>query len=158
MHTASLVSAHNLADEISALYAHINAATFSLLEKIRAFEAWLKLWLLAPFPKTEAAFREGRLSYSKARAVTRVANADNEHHFLNIAYHATASQTERIVRNHINVIAAAQGDTFSKRSLTFYWLPDGCLSFKGCLTADQEHDTRGMYKAVCQDQEPISCA
>ncbi|MCH8143053.1 MAG: hypothetical protein IH908_15815 [Proteobacteria bacterium] len=44
----------------------------------------------------------------------------------------------------------------------------GCLSFKGCLTADQgalflkslerafaEHDTREMYKAVCQDQEPI---
>ena len=198
MLAASLASAHNLADEISTLYAHINAATFSLLEKIRAFDElglyaqlnckstahWLNFACgiglvagrekvrvakaLATLPKTEAAFREGRLSYSKARAVTRVANADNEHHFLNIAYHATASQTERIVRNHINVIAAANNDTFSKRSLTFYWLPDGCLSFKGCLTADQgalflkslerafaEHDTREMYQAVCQDQEPI---
>ena len=162
MLAASLASAHNLADEISTLYAHINAATFSLLEKIRAFDElglyaqlnckstahWLNFACgiglvagrekvrvakaLATLPKTEAAFREGRLSYSKARAVTRVANADNEHHFLNIAYHATASQTERIVRNHINVIAAANNDTFSKRSLTFYWLPDGCLSFKGC--------------------------
>ncbi|MCZ6642683.1 MAG: DUF222 domain-containing protein, partial [Gammaproteobacteria bacterium] len=198
MFASPLPLVHELADEISTLYAHINAATFALIEKIRVFDElglygqlnckstahWLNFACgiglvagrekvrvakaLATLPKTEAAFREGRLSYSKARAVTRVATADNEHHFLNIAYHATASQTERIVRNHINVIAAEQSDTRSKRSLTFHWLSDGCLSFKGCLTADQgalflksleqafnEHDTRELYAAALEDREPI---
>ena len=105
----TLASAHNLADEISTLYAHINAASFSLLEKIRAFDecgAYAQLnckstahWLnfacgiglvagrekvrvakaLVELPKTQAAYREGRLSYSKARALTRVATAENEH-------------------------------------------------------------------------------
>ncbi|MCZ6643461.1 MAG: DUF222 domain-containing protein [Gammaproteobacteria bacterium] len=197
MYTSSLASAHDLGNEISTLYAHINAATFTFLEKIREFDTlglygalnckstahWLNFACgiglvagrekvrvakaLAELPKTQAAFREGRLSYSKARAVTRVATADNEHHFLNIAYHSTASQTERIVRNHINVMTAER-DSFGKRSLTYHWLADGCLSFKGRLTADQgamfiksleqafaAHDSREMYAAVLEDHEPM---
>ncbi len=194
----TLATAHTLADEISTLYAHINAASFLLLEKIRAFDkcgAYAQLnckstahWLnfacgiglvagrekvrvaraLAELPKTQAAYREGRLSYSKARALTRVATVENEHHFLNIAYHATASQTERIVRNHLNVIAVSDEDLASKRTLSYHWLVDGSLSFKGRLTADQgalflkslehafaEHDSRELFQAACEDKEPM---
>ncbi|MCZ6852907.1 MAG: DUF222 domain-containing protein [Gammaproteobacteria bacterium] len=195
---STLATAHELAGEISTLYAHINAATFTLLEKIREFDD-LQLygdlncrstahWLnyacgiglgagrekvrvahaLATLPEIESAFREGRVSYSKVRALTRVATAENETHFLNIAYHSTASQTERIVRNHQNVIAASESDTFTRRSLEFLWLSDGSLSFKGRLSADQgalflkaldqaflENEGRDFY-AVLDRKEPVN--
>ncbi len=95
-----------LGNEISRLAAQIHAANYRLLVMIREFderEAWLDLgmkscahWLswrcgtnvhtgrekvrvahaLAELAKISAAFEQGRLSYSKVRAVTRVANGD----------------------------------------------------------------------------------
>ena len=44
-----------------------------------------------------AAFGSGELSYSKARAVTRVATPETEETLVEWARHATAAQLERIV-------------------------------------------------------------
>jgi hypothetical protein len=44
----------------------------------------------------DAAFATGKLSYSKVRAITRVATPDTEQDFLDISSHATASQIERL--------------------------------------------------------------
>jgi hypothetical protein len=44
----------------------------------------------------DAAFAEGKLSYSKVRAITRVATPETERGFLDIAPHATASQIEKL--------------------------------------------------------------
>jgi hypothetical protein len=44
----------------------------------------------------DAAFAAGKLSYSKVRAITRVATAETEQDFLDISTNATASQIERL--------------------------------------------------------------
>jgi hypothetical protein len=161
------VNAEPLARRISTLYAHINAATFELLELIRQFDedgcyvefnakstaAWLNYACgIAPgaarekvrvaralqaLPRTATAFREGRLSYSKVRAITRVAELATEDHFLNVAFHATAAQTERIVRDwrkvaQRNRAALTAHDT---RTLEWWWDEQGMLVIKGRLPA-----------------------
>src|SRR3954470_13881260 len=52
---------------------------------------------LTSLPATAAAFAAGRLSYSKVRALTRVANKENEDVLVSMGEHATGGQIERIV-------------------------------------------------------------
>jgi hypothetical protein len=47
---------------------------------------------------TRAAFARGELSYSKVRAITRVADASNDAELVELARHATAAQLEEVVR------------------------------------------------------------
>ena len=116
--------AASLGEEITELAAHIHAATFLLLQKIREFdelEGWIlpglascAHWLqwqcgtnlgaarekvrvaraLPELPKISKSFSEGRISYSKVRAMTRVATAENEEVLLSIARHGTAAHVE----------------------------------------------------------------
>ena len=58
---------------------------------------------LPELPLMRQAFAEGRLSYSKVRALTRVATPEREEELLNVALSATASQVERLVRSIRNV-------------------------------------------------------
>ena len=53
---------------------------------------------LVGLPDTAAAFSAGRISYSKVRALSRVATHETEGFLLNIAEHGTAGHLERIVR------------------------------------------------------------
>jgi hypothetical protein len=53
---------------------------------------------LRGLPLIEVAFAEGRLSYSKVRALTRIAEPDTEVALLELAVELTASQVERTVR------------------------------------------------------------
>ena len=116
-----------LGDEIAELAAHLDAGTYRLLELIREFDAregwhsgfrtcahWLS-WrtgidlgaarekvrvarALEHLPLLSAAMRRAELSYSKARALTRVATAENEEELMGFAQHATASHVETLVR------------------------------------------------------------
>src|SRR3954452_16639854 len=54
---------------------------------------------LTGLPLLAAAFAEGRLSHSKVRALTRIAEPDSEASLLELAIETTASQTERFVRS-----------------------------------------------------------
>lgn len=54
--------------------------------------------LLRRLPLVTAAFERGELSYSKVRAITRVATPDNEADLVELGRNATASQLERVVR------------------------------------------------------------
>ncbi|MCX6469979.1 MAG: DUF222 domain-containing protein [Corynebacteriales bacterium] len=54
---------------------------------------------LPDLPRVSEAFVDGRLSYSKVRAITRVATPDREEELVNVALSATAAQVERIVRS-----------------------------------------------------------
>ena len=54
---------------------------------------------LGGLPLIAEAFAEGRLSYSKVRALTRIAEPDTEQSLLQVANEMTASQTERLVRS-----------------------------------------------------------
>lgn len=62
------------------------------LEKLRVARA---LWLL---PSIDTAFREGELSYSQVRALTRVADSDNVEALLDYARTATAEHLEQYCR------------------------------------------------------------
>lgn len=59
---------------------------------------------LEELPHVRGAFERGELSYSKARALTRVENVEREQDLLDLARHATASQLERLVRCHRRVV------------------------------------------------------
>jgi hypothetical protein len=61
-------------------------------EKVRVARALEKL------PKVAAAMACGKLSYSKAREITRVASAETEDSLLMIAEHGTAAHVEKLVR------------------------------------------------------------
>ena len=116
-----------LGDEIARLSAHINAATYRLLVLLHDFDeqgGWATFnscahWLswrtgislgparekvrvarrLPSLPLISAAFKTGDISYSKVRAMTRIADADNEAMLLDFARHGTASHVERMVRH-----------------------------------------------------------
>jgi len=53
---------------------------------------------LEQLPATVAAFERGELSYSKVRAITRVATPEGEHELVELARTATAAQLETIIR------------------------------------------------------------
>src|SRR5215213_840852 len=53
---------------------------------------------LGGMPLTAGAFAQGRLSYSKVREITRVADAATEVELVELAGHTTASQLARVVR------------------------------------------------------------
>ena len=68
-------------------------------EKVRTAQA------LRTLPEISAAFADGRLSYSKVRALTRVAHVHDEDLLLAYALQATAAQVEERCRQIRNVIA-----------------------------------------------------
>ncbi len=117
-----------LENSITRLCADINAATYQQLIMIAEFDRrngwghegcrscahWLN-WrcgisfsaarekvrvghALSRLPKTSEAFSSGVLSYSKARAITRVGNENNEECLLSYARYGTASQLDKTVR------------------------------------------------------------
>ena len=122
-----------LADQITTLAGQINAANYRFLTLIAEFEqrkAWsgygLKScahWLnwkcgidmgaarekvraalaLTHLPKTKTAFQKGELSFSKVRALTKIATPKNESFLLNIAEYGTAHHMEKLVKSYRTV-------------------------------------------------------
>src|SRR4051812_15983566 len=125
-----------LGDEIALLAAHIQAATCRWLMMVAEFDArsgWAEWgckscahWIsyrcsIAPGPAREhvrvarrlqelplirGAFGRGELSYSKARALTRIKDIAREADLLELAQTATAAQLEAIVRGYRRVLRA----------------------------------------------------
>jgi hypothetical protein len=86
-------------------------------EKVRTAQALRRL------PTIETAFADGRLSYSKVRALTRVAHGNDEDLLLAYALEATATQVEERCRQIRNVAPdSAEGArrTWERRSLTVW--------------------------------------
>ena len=61
---------------------------------------------LALFPRVREAFSTGRLSYTKARALIRVASPDTEEELVGMALHATGAHVESISRGYLRVARA----------------------------------------------------
>lgn len=165
--TARQLNKEQLGDQITELAAHLHAATFRLLELIREFDAcegwagegvlscahWLN-WkcgtalgaarekirvahALKDLPKISQTFRKGKISYSKVRAITRVATRKNEKYLLMISHFGTASHVERLVRNYRSVkrneaLAKAQGQ-HAHRELNWFVDDDGYWVIRGRL-------------------------
>jgi 5-methylcytosine-specific restriction endonuclease McrA len=147
-HVATL---ERLGDEIAELSAHLDAATARLLDLIREFDAqegwsngfrscadWLS-WrvgldkgaarervrvarALGTLPRLARAFAGGEISYSKVRALTRVATPETEVQLLGVARAGTAVHVERIVRGwrHMDRKAEAQESARQHRSRSLH--------------------------------------
>jgi hypothetical protein len=160
-----------LENQITELAAHIHAATFRLLELIREYdesEAWsgpglnsCAHWLnwkcginlgaarekvrvahaLKDLPGISEVFRQGKVSYSKVRAMTRVATVENEDYMLMIARHGTAAHVERLVRQYRKVsrdeVLELDNERHVSRQLDWYFDDDGSLVLKGRFTPEQ---------------------
>ncbi len=160
-----------LGDEISELCAYIYSAEHRLLSLIREFDeekGWEYLgfpncasWLnfkcgidmntarervrvahsLAKLPKVDECFAKGAISYSKVRAISRVADASNEDYFLMIAKHGTAYHVEKLVRKfrQARKLQDADGDADPRprRQLSYHYDADGELVIKGRFPAEQ---------------------
>ena len=163
--------AEALANEITELCSYLYAAEYQLLVKIREFDEkgywggpgltscahWLNFKCgmgmnaarervrvaraLKELPKISAAFESGTVSYSKVRAMTRIATPGNEDFLLNIARHGTAYHVETLVRKYRRVQAQRDADSANAvhvtRELTYYWDEDGALVFHGRVPAEQ---------------------
>ncbi len=161
------ISLERLEHEIVELASHISAGTCRWLELVAEFdrrEIWATWgcrssaeWVawrcgvapraarehvrvarrLAELPSIHVAFGNGELSYSKVRALTRVADAASEKDFLELARHATAAQLDRIVRGMRRVSAYESQQTYDERYLSWWWERDGSLGFHGSLPGEE---------------------
>jgi hypothetical protein len=175
-----------LGDQITELAAHIHAATFRLLELIREFdscEGWAgegvlscAHWLnwkcgmalgaarerirvahaLKELPKISQTFRKGKISYSKVRAITRVATRKNENFLLMISHFGTASHVERLVRNYRSVkrheaLSKAQ-EQHAHRELSWFVDDDGYWVIRGRLPPESGALVIQMLEQAMEEQ------
>ena len=160
-----------LGAEITELCSYIYAAEHRLLTLVREFDEqqgwqWLGFhscahWLnfkcgidmntarervrvahaLGKLPKIDARFATGALSYSKVRAMTRIADESNEDYLLMIAKHGTAYHVEKLVSKYRRAVrlqdAEAACTAYDNRQLDYHYDCDGCLVIKGRFPAEQ---------------------
>ena len=160
-----------LGAEITELCSYIYAAEHRLLTLVREFDEqkgwqWLGFqtcahWLnfkcgidmntarervrvanaLGKLPKIDARFATGALSYSKVRAMTRIADESNEDYLLSIAKHGTAYHVEKLVSKYRRVVrlkdAEAACTAYDNWRLDYHYDSDGCLVIKGRFPAEQ---------------------
>ena len=158
-----------LGERIAELAAQISAATYELLAMLREFDergGWgggfhsCAHWLtwrvgldpgaarekvrvaraLGALPALSAAMRRGEISYSKVRALTRIATPANEGDLLTFGRAGTAAHVERLVRGmrRVDRIAAGRSEKrlHAARYLRFYTDEDGMVVVKGSLAPE----------------------
>jgi len=155
-----------LANEIALLSAHIQAATCRLLLLIAEMDRrgghgdlgfiscahWLS-WRtgdslstarekvrvarkLEDCPLVHEAFAEGRISYSKVRAITRIVTPENEQVLLEQALDGSTSQLERVVRAYRRAAPAEQELAQRQqagRNLSYYHDDENMVVLRGRL-------------------------
>ncbi|MBP9089227.1 MAG: DUF222 domain-containing protein [Kofleriaceae bacterium] len=167
-----------LGEQIAEMSAHINAAMHRLLTAIREFDsaagwqvqgalscahwlAWRVGWdlrtarervrvarKLAELPLIDEQLRLGAMSYSQARAITRVATAEKEERWIACAKRMPAAQLDTLCRSYQNVqaydqahgakagaMAAAQ--VAAQRTVTRRSLDIGMVRFEVVLPSDE---------------------
>jgi len=156
-------SLERLEAEITELWGHLTAATARFLALVAEFDRskayerhglvgtaqWLN-WqcgigpvaarekvrvarALEGLPQTAASFARGEISYSKVRAMKRVASPANEDVMLNVALHGTAAHVEKLVRKYAwtqrrDAARTAHGQHMSRYLSCFYDRPRSARS------------------------------
>jgi hypothetical protein len=95
---------------------------------------------LRRLPLTAAAFGEGRISYAKARALTRVAEPATEATLLDFAVTVTASQTERALREVRRADRPDPRTVAERRQFDTWWDDNGMLVVRARLSAEEGAD------------------
>ncbi|HJR83536.1 MAG TPA: DUF222 domain-containing protein, partial [Sphingomicrobium sp.] len=166
----SSLSTPALVEQITALAGHLNAANARFLALIAELDrrgGWSECgvkscahWLnwkcgialgaarekvrtaraLEGLPQIAAAMADGRLSYAKVRAITRVADEATEAQLLNIALCGTASHVEQVVRSYRRALDAEElsREAIQQRDqcLWYFTEPDGSMTIRGKLPAE----------------------
>ncbi len=163
-------SDRTLGDEIAALAAQLEAGEYHLITKIGEFDAqggyaregalscahWLSYRvglglgparekvrvarLLPKFPLIAQAFEAARVSYSKVRAITRVATPENEALLVDMAASAPASVLETLCRRFRGVLEAEREtpeEADERRKVVVHHTDDGRLRLSVELDADE---------------------
>jgi 5-methylcytosine-specific restriction endonuclease McrA len=163
---ARVAELERLGDQIAELSAQLDAATARLLDLIRDFDergGWntgfrsCAEWLawrvgmdlgaarervrvaraLPALPRLAAALARGELSYTKLRALTRVATPETEERLLAVGRAGTASHVERIVRGWRRVDRQAEAREaklrHQNRALHVFHDDDGTVVIRGRL-------------------------
>src|SRR6185437_4645278 len=185
-------SLRDLESQITELTGHLNAATYYWLTLIAEFdrrEGWgdgatrsCAHWLnwkcgidlgaarervrvahaLEALPKVSEAMREGRLSYSKVRAITRVATEATEDTILQIAIHGTAHHVEKLVRVFRRAKEAEElsreEQQQERRSVIWFHEQDGLLVIKATLPAEAGALFINAMEAAVKAAPPTSTA
>jgi Domain of unknown function (DUF222) len=177
------IPVEQLEARICELAGHLTAATCRFLELVADFDArqgWASwempscaAWLswkcqIAPgtarehvrvaralpeLPLIRAEFADARLSYAKVRALTRIADADNEADLAQMAIAMTAGQLERFARAHRRVTDAGAARARSRRQLRWGWVDDHEFSFRGQLPPEQAAVVLQALRAAMDDLE-----
>src|SRR5436309_583953 len=157
------MSRDELVDEIATLASHIYAGTCRWLELVAELDrrggvvgssvaAWLA-WrcgltsraarehvrvarCLPELPLIHAAFARGELSYSKVRALTRVADSRSEGDLLELAREMTAAQLELALRAYRRVTAAEADALHEAAYVGYSWREDGSLVVRAQLASE----------------------
>ncbi|HWQ23189.1 MAG TPA: hypothetical protein VNK94_03690, partial [Gaiellaceae bacterium] len=151
-----------LDDELTTLAAHLNAATARFLELVRelaeaggladeigryvafrcgvttreARELVRVAEALGELPAIRAAFARGELTFTKVRALTRVATPASEEGLLELACALTASQLERALRAFRRLRAEEAGEAHALEYVDYHWAEDGSLYLRARLAAE----------------------
>ncbi len=167
------VPAKSLSHQIITLCANINLANYQLLLLIAEFDNnndgeqqgfistahWLNYYCgigltaarekvrvalaLQRLPAVAHSFSNGLVSYSKVRALTRVATQENEGALLDIARNATAAQAERIFRQYRQTLDNGESSNNNsarvndRNRFSSHWDEQGNLVFRGQLSPEQ---------------------
>lgn len=104
-------------------------------EKVRVANA------LPDLRKISEAFSKGELSYSKVRAMTRVANEENEDFLLMIARHGSAHHVESLVAKYRRAVRLQDlelaNQQYAERSAHYYFDNDGAFVMNARFPAEQ---------------------
>ena len=175
------IPVEQLEARICELAGHLTAATCRFLELVADFDgrqgwaswempscaAWLS-WkcqiapgtarehvrvarALPELPLIRAEFAAARLSYAKVRALTRIADADNEADLAQMALPMTAGQLERFARAHRRVTDADGAHARTRRQLRWGWVDDHEFSFRGQLPPEQAAVVLQALRAAMDD-------
>lgn len=107
---------------------------------------------LEGLPLLAAELAVGRLSYSKVRAVTRVANPANEADLVNVALCSTGAQLERVVQGLRKAKALIDvNDRHDRRSLSWHWAEDGMFVVRARLSPEDGALLLAALEAVQPD-------
>jgi Domain of unknown function (DUF222)/HNH endonuclease len=148
-------------DDLATLSAHLSAATARLIELVwqlhdegdsddlARFLSWRcgitgreareyvrVAEALQELPATRAAFSRGELTFTKVRALTRVATASSEEGLLELAEALTASQLERALRAFRRVAASDVREAHELEFVDYFFEEDGSLYLRARLAAE----------------------
>jgi hypothetical protein len=107
---------------------------------------------LQELPATRTAFSRGELTFTKVRALTRVATASTEEVLIDLAGALTASQLERALRVYRRIAVEDARETHELEFVDYHFDEDGSLYLRARLAAE---DGTMLVKALDAARERV---